>query len=144
MPRPQKHRKVKCSPTAYYFKPRAVPLANLEEIILEIDELESLRLADYLAFSHEQAATQMVISRATFGRIIERARKKIVDAIINGKAIKISDEIPELITGKAVIKCGKCNAEIKNKCKKHETYCKKCKPNKLKEKQNENSSANKK
>lgn len=144
MPRPQKHRKVKCNPAAYYFKPRAVPLVNLEEIILEIDELESLRLADYLAFSHEQAATQMVISRATFGRIIERARKKVVDAIINGKAIKISDKIPELITGKAIIKCGKCNVEIKNKCKKHETYCKKCKQNKLKEKQNENSSANKK
>jgi uncharacterized protein len=109
MPRPRKHRKVKCNPAAYYFKPRAVPLSDLEEIILEIDELESLRLADYQALSHEQAAVQMKISRATFGRIVEKARKKIVDAILNGKAIKISNEMPELLKGKTDIKCCKCN-----------------------------------
>jgi uncharacterized protein len=108
MPRPRKYRKVKCNPTAYYFKPRAVPLSNLEEIILEIDELESLRLADYQALSHEQAAAKMKISRATFGRIVEKARKKIADAILNGKAIKISNKIPELLKGKINEKCCKC------------------------------------
>lgn len=127
MPRPRKHRKVKCCPTAYYFKPRAVPLSNLEEIILEIDELESLRLADYLAFSHEQGASQMKISRATFGRIVERARKKVVDAMLNGKAIKIGDELPKQVKEKAIIKCGKCNAKIKKECKKNESYYEKCK-----------------
>jgi len=64
----------------------------LEEIIIEHDELESLRLADLLAYSHEEAAEEMKISRATFGRILEKARRKVIDAILNGKAIKISEK----------------------------------------------------
>ncbi len=129
MPRPRKHRKIKCSPAAYYFKPRAVLLANLEEVVLEIDELESLRLADYLALSHEQAASQMKISRATFGRIVEKARKKVVDAILNGKAIKIGGELPKQVKEKAVMKCIGCNSETK----KIDVY-KKSYPNIIKEK----------
>lgn len=65
---------------------------ELEEVIIEYDELESLRLADLLANSHEEAAKEMKISRATFGRILESARKKIADSILNGKAIKINNE----------------------------------------------------
>lgn len=123
MPRPQKYRRVKCNPGAYYFKPRAIPLSSLEEIILKIDELESLRLADYLALSHEQAAVKMKISRATFGRIVETARKKIVDAILNGKAIKIGNEIPDSIKEKTNVEFGNCKslkkANVKcNNCKK--------------------------
>ena len=67
---------------------------ELEEIILEQDELEALRLADFQALSHDKAAGQMKISRATVGRILESARKKLVDAVLNGKAIKISVELP--------------------------------------------------
>ena len=64
----------------------------MEEILLNHDELESLRLADLLAFSHENAAQEMKISRATFGRIVESARKKVIDGILNGKAIRINNE----------------------------------------------------
>ncbi|OGU32943.1 MAG: hypothetical protein A2057_13005 [Ignavibacteria bacterium GWA2_35_9] len=92
MPRPKKHRRVCCNPSAYYFKPRGIPVYELEEIILDHDELESLRLADLLAYSHEKAAKEMKISRATFGRIIETARKKVVDGILNGKAIRINEK----------------------------------------------------
>lgn len=56
---------------------------------LEHDELESIRLADFEQMSHEEGAAKMNVSRATFGRILEKARFKIADAIINGKAIKI-------------------------------------------------------
>ena len=91
MPRPRKHRRVCCSPTAYYFKPRGIPMKELEEITLDHDELESLRLADFLAYSHEKAANEMKISRATFGRILEIARKKVADGILNGKAIRINE-----------------------------------------------------
>jgi uncharacterized protein len=113
MPRPHKHRHVKCRPGAYYFKPRAIPLSELEEITLKIYELESLRLADYMALSHEQAAAKMKISRATFGRIVEAARYKVTDAILNGKAIKISDEMPGNLKGSqgAKGKCGVLQAE---------------------------------
>ena len=91
MPRPRKHRRVCCNPSSYYFKPRGIPVYELEEILLEHDELESLRLADLLAYSHEEAAKEMKISRATFGRIVENARKKITDGILNGKAIRINE-----------------------------------------------------
>jgi uncharacterized protein len=101
----------------------------LEEIMLDIDELESLRLADHLALSHEQAAAKMKISRATFGRIVETARSKIVDAILNGKAIRIGGEIPKQVKEKTFIKCGKCNAKIKTECKKNNNQCKNCKQN---------------
>jgi predicted DNA-binding protein (UPF0251 family) len=90
MPRPKKYRRICYEPSAYYFKPRGIPMFELEEVILEDDELESLRLADFLAFSHEKAAKEMKISRATLGRILERGRKKITDAILNGKAIRIN------------------------------------------------------
>ncbi len=65
---------------------------ELEEVILEQDELEALRLADLLSFSQEKAAVEMNVSRATFGRIVESARKKLVDAILNGKAVKINNQ----------------------------------------------------
>ena len=92
MPRPRKYRRVCCNPSANYFKPRGIPVYTLEEIILEYDELESLRLADLLGYSHEDSAAKMKISRATFGRILENARKKVADGILNGKAIRINDE----------------------------------------------------
>ncbi len=65
---------------------------ELEEVILEQDELESLRLADLLSYSQERASGEMNVSRATFGRIIESARKKLADAILNGKAVKINTQ----------------------------------------------------
>jgi uncharacterized protein len=64
-------------------------MSLLEEVTLAVDEFEALRLADLEALSHQQAAEKMKISRATFGRIIEKARQKTVDAIVNGKAILI-------------------------------------------------------
>ncbi len=92
MPRPRKYRRECCNPSANYFKPRGIPVYDLEEIILEYDELESLRLADLLGYLHEDSAAEMKISRATFGRILEIARKKVADGILNGKAIRINDE----------------------------------------------------
>ncbi|HVO73844.1 MAG TPA: DUF134 domain-containing protein [Ignavibacteriaceae bacterium] len=93
MPRPRKYRRVCCNPCSYYFKPRGIPLYELEEILLEPDELESLRLADLMAYSHEKAAKEMKISRATFGRILENARRKVIDGILNGKAIRINEKV---------------------------------------------------
>lgn len=62
----------------------------IEEIVLDEDEMESIRLADLEGLYHEDAASEMEISRQTFGRIISSARAKIADALINGKAIVIS------------------------------------------------------
>ena len=90
MARPRKNRRINCNPAAYYFKPRGVPMHSLEEVIIDHDELEALRLADILNLSHENAAEKMKVSRATFGRIISRARQKVADGILNGKAIRIN------------------------------------------------------
>jgi uncharacterized protein len=92
MPRPKKYRRVCCNPSVFYFKPRGIPVYELEEVFLNHDELESLRLADLLTYSHEKAADEMKISRATFGRIVEIARKKVADAILNGKAVRINEK----------------------------------------------------
>lgn len=89
MARPHKCRNVEIIPGVRYFKPRGIPIESLEEVRLLVDEFESLRLADYNALSQEEAAERMNISRATFGRIIEKARYKIVDALLNGKALII-------------------------------------------------------
>ena len=90
MPRPKKHRNICCDPASPYFKPRGIPMYALSENILEHDELEALRLADLEKMSHEDGDLQMKISRATFGRILESARFKTADAILNGKAMKLN------------------------------------------------------
>lgn len=89
MVRPQKSRFVKINPKISYFKPRGVPMIELLQVQLTVDQLEALRLADFLAISHEEAGKQMGVSRATFGRIVEQARKIVADALIHGKAINV-------------------------------------------------------
>lgn len=89
MPRPIKVRRIACCPEANYYKPRGIPVAELEEIILSTDELEAVRLADLDGLYQEKAAGNMNISRQTFGNIIRTAHKKIADALVNGKALKI-------------------------------------------------------
>ena len=85
--RPQKDRFVACDPTISYFKPRGVPLREMEEVRLTIDQMEALRLADLEGMSQEAAGKQMGVSRATFGRIIQQARRVVAEALIHGKAI---------------------------------------------------------
>ena len=87
MARPQKDRIVTCDPAISYFKPRGVPLRLMEEVRLTIDQMEALRLADLEGLSQEEAGARMGVSRATFGRIIQRARRVVAEALIHGKAI---------------------------------------------------------
>ena len=76
-------------PTVYYFKPRGIPLRCLEEVVLLSDELEALKLHDIDGLEQIEAAKKMKISQPTFARILDSAYKKIANAIIKGKAIKI-------------------------------------------------------
>ncbi|PKN51010.1 MAG: hypothetical protein CVU55_14195 [Deltaproteobacteria bacterium HGW-Deltaproteobacteria-13] len=89
MPRPKCYRNICGMPDKNYFKPRGIPIVDLEEIVLNLDEFEAIRLADYEQLYQEEAAAKMNISRQTFGRIIEAAHKKIADVLLNGKALKI-------------------------------------------------------
>ncbi len=89
MPRPCRCRRIRCRPGTNYFKPRGIPLDVLEEINLTLDELEAIRLADLGELYQEDAAKKMDVSRQTFGNIINSAHKKIADALLNAKALKI-------------------------------------------------------
>jgi len=90
MARPLKCRKVSCDVAASYFKPQGIPMTELEEVELTLDEVEALRLADLEALYQADAASQMGISRQTFGNIIARAHRKVAEAILGGKALRIA------------------------------------------------------
>jgi predicted DNA-binding protein (UPF0251 family) len=96
MVRPLKPRRVLFDPDVVYFKPRAVPLAILEEVDLSIDELEALRLCDYKNLEQTEAAKKMKISQSTLQRILTSARKKVAEALIKGKAIKITKKVGKI------------------------------------------------
>jgi len=89
MVRPFKRRFIRFNPNVVYFKPRAVPLSLLEEVDLNRDELEALRLCDYKNLEQTEAAEKMKISQSTLQRILTSARQKVAEALIEGKAIKI-------------------------------------------------------
>jgi predicted DNA-binding protein (UPF0251 family) len=89
MPRPRLCRRVWFEPNTTYFKPAGIPVRKLEEVVLTVDEFEAIRLKDLEGLEQEEAAKKMNISQPTFFRLLDSARKKISDAIINGKAIKI-------------------------------------------------------
>jgi predicted DNA-binding protein (UPF0251 family)/phage FluMu protein Com len=76
-------------PGSNYFKPRGIPLSLLEEVVLTVDEFEAIRLADLESLYQEKAAEKMKVSRQTFGRIIDSAHKKVGEALVKGKALKI-------------------------------------------------------
>lgn len=107
MPRPLKCRQVGCKPDISYFKPRGIPVTRLEEVILTMDEFESVRLADLEEMYQDDAAKKMNISRQTFGNIVNSARKKIAEALVNGKAIKIEGGIYQM-EGMKKFKCCEC------------------------------------
>jgi predicted DNA-binding protein (UPF0251 family) len=108
MVRPQKNRFVKFDPDISYFKPRGIPMQNLDEVRLKVDEGEAIRLADLLGMSHEEAGRHMGVSRATFGRIVQRARKTVADALINGKAINIEGGNYKIVKEARIFKCLNC------------------------------------
>jgi predicted DNA-binding protein (UPF0251 family) len=89
MARPKQCRRVGIMPGSNYFKPKGIPLSVLEEVVLAMDEFEAIRLADLEGLYQEQAAERMKVSRQTFGRIIESAHRKIAEALVKGKALKV-------------------------------------------------------
>lgn len=93
-----------------YFKPRGVPMTQLEEVALSVDEFEALRLADLDGLYHDGAAERMGVSRATFGRIVEAARRKVAEALVRGKALKIGGGVVAW-AGMRRFKCEACRHE---------------------------------
>ena len=90
MPRPPIERLVAGVPRITLFKPAGVPARELDRLRLAVDELEAIRLVDLEGLSHELAAEALGVSRQTVGRVLERGRAKVADALVGGKAIEIS------------------------------------------------------
>jgi len=89
MPRPCCWRLVAGRPAAAIFKPIGIPMRDLEEVVMTLDEFEAIRLADLEGLYQERAANQMEVSRPTFSRIVDSARRKVADALVHGKAVRI-------------------------------------------------------
>lgn len=108
MARPKYCRKIDCAPEVTCFKPKGIPASLLEEVLLTLDEFEAVRLSDLDGLYQDQAASRMNVSRQTFGRIIVSAHRKIADALIHGKSLKIEGGAVE-IAGIKRARCENCN-----------------------------------
>lgn len=87
--RPRKCRLVRTDPLARFFKPRGVPMIDLEIVPLKDEEWEAILLADYDRLEHEEAAKKMGVSRPTFSRVLASARAAVAKALAEGSALKI-------------------------------------------------------
>lgn len=89
MPRPKIQRCIRFRPDVHYFKPRGIPLRDLEEVVVLQDELEALKLHEVDGLEQKEASERMKISQPTFARLLGSVYKKIGEAIIKGKAIRL-------------------------------------------------------
>jgi predicted DNA-binding protein (UPF0251 family) len=107
MPKPKKDRFVQQPPSVAYFKPQGIPMFQLEQVVLGVDEYEALRLVDLEGLQQQEAAERMKVSRATCARILEEAHRKVADALTAGKAIRI--EGGSFVLGSNRYRCKDCN-----------------------------------
>ena len=91
-------------PSVGSFRPVGIPVNSLEAVSLSLEEFESIRLRDLEGLEQEECAEQMRISRPTFHRVLDSARKKLADALVNGKALQIEGGNFEL--AQRLFRCG--------------------------------------
>ena len=107
MPRPPKKRMIKNIPEVKFFKPAGIPMRELSEINLSLEEVEAIRLKDVKNLTQEEAAKKMEVSRPTYQRILVSAREKIAQALIKGKAIRFQGGDYHLVRG--TYRCLNCD-----------------------------------
>ncbi len=89
MPRPRRFRRVFAEPGATFFKPAGIPMRMLGEVVLSVEEVETLRLVDAEGRGQIEAAKVMNISQPTLNRLLSSARRKVAEGLTKGKAIRI-------------------------------------------------------
>jgi predicted DNA-binding protein (UPF0251 family) len=89
LPRPRKHRLCRAFHGDRVFKPRSVPMSELQTIELELAELEALRLCDLEDLTQEEAGLRMGVSRGTVQRLLSAARRKVAAALCGNAALVI-------------------------------------------------------
>ena len=109
MPRPRRHRHIRSSFDYDYWRPCATCLEDRGEVVLKMEEMESIRLKDHLGMDQRGAADLMKVSQPTFHRILSEARRKIGCALVCGKAIRIHGGTYEMaITQARKFQCHDC------------------------------------
>lgn len=133
MPRARKKRCIYVDTNARYFKPRGVPLNELDIIQLTFEELEAIRLKDLLGLEQTEASEKMGVSQPTFHRILKEARAKVSDALVNSKAIEIYGGDYTMANRQFI--CLTCHNvwEISDSSKEEKIVCPKCKGNLVKD-----------
>lgn len=115
IPRKRKRCWVEYLPPATYYKPAGVPMFELKEVKLSVEELEAVRLKDLEGLDQEQCAERMGVARTTFQRVLYAARSKIADALVNGKALRVEGGEYEM-PGARQFKCAACGYEFALPC----------------------------
>lgn len=128
-PRPKVNRIISQPPVMEGFKPFGASCENFPVITLSFDEYESIKLADYFSYSHEECAGIMEISRPTFTRIYEGARKKIATAFAENSAIRITGG--NVRFSKTWYKCGDCHSIFLQKDDTGKVHCPRCSSNEV-------------
>lgn len=124
MPRPPKCRRVEQLPGFTYFKPSGIPVPELNEVVLSVEELEAIRLRDLEGMEHEECAGKMSVSRPTFHRILASARQKVADALVNGAALRIEGGNFRLAEYK--LECRRCGHRWRGGIRSRRTACPRC------------------
>ncbi|MHC1707875.1 MAG: DUF134 domain-containing protein [Bacteroidales bacterium] len=88
-PRTPKSRIIQKAPNFSGFKPFGIMGKQGKAVQLLLEEYEAIKLCDYELFTQEEAAAFMKVSRPTFTRVYERARRKIARAMVETSAIHI-------------------------------------------------------
>lgn len=115
MPRPKKCRKVCQMPQIREFHPLGRACGD-PAVILTVDEYEAIRLIDRQGFSQEECSAYMQVARTTVQLIYNSARKKIAEALVEGRVLRIEGGDYQLCSGEEEY-CG-CGG-----CKKHRLGC---------------------
>ena len=84
----------------------------------------NLKPCAWLILMHAEAADEMEISRSTFTRLIEKARKKIADFLIQGKLLTI--EGGSIHFRNNIIHCQDCGHMFKTNIDNAITECPAC------------------
>lgn len=111
IPRKRKKCWVEFLPPATYYKPAGIPLRELEEIDLSVEEFEALRLKDLEGLEQIQCAERMGIARTTFQRILYSARSKIAETLVRGNALRIEGG-EYVMSSERLFKCATCGSKF--------------------------------
>jgi predicted DNA-binding protein (UPF0251 family) len=110
-------------PGVTYFKPAGIPVSQLSEVVLTVEEFESIRLKDLEGLEQEECAEKMAVSRPTFHRVLTSARQKVANALVDGAAIRITGGNFELVQHR--LRCRRCGQKWEDSiCRR--TVCPKC------------------